>query len=282
MKETQTPFIMNYLMNIWTPSKIIQQKDRFSIGKLGVIILFLLALLLTPFALNRTTDDVTLTDYLPHSRSLFNQTTLSKIHQLTINGGEKEGSVFTVKTKTGRVMSVNGDIPSKQIRGNALVFGKNECLISDENGKQMMIHYPRQKQSFSNDRAKCYQQLNQWWISQNRLTFNLLFLWTSFTIVLSLFVLVTLGGIVGLYFVLRRIKCQHRIKVSLTLVLLSAGFPTMISSIAGIVSHDPMLTLQLQMALWVLMIALVFCKLLAPTLNIGRELKQTFWKGNAK
>lgn len=282
MEERQSSFFIDYLMNIWTPSRAIRKRDAFSLGKLVLIMLFLLALLLTPFALNANKQEVVMHDYLPHVEQLLNKEAVQQVHRLALHNGQKNNVTFTVKTKEGMVKSVNGQVKEMKVSGNAVVFGKNQCLLSDENGKQMLLTYPNKTMTFSNNKDDIYTFMSQLWLQQNQLSLKLLFLWAAFTIMASLFALVILGGMVGLAFVLKRRHYPHIVKTSLTLVLLAAGVPTLASSFIGIICHDPMLAMQLQMATWVLMIALIFCKLLVPTLNIGKELKTTFWKGNAK
>ena len=271
-------FFTCYMANIWTPTKIVQTKSRFSIGKVLVLCLFLMSLLLTPFILfNNQTKQ--LADYIPHVESVVNKEAMTHIQTLQLTKGKKTGPSFSVKTKDGLVESVNHEVTRKQLKGNRMVFGPESIYLSDENHCTMVISYPMTQRHFTGDKVSFMKEINQLWQQQNQLSLKFIFLVSAASIILTIFMLVGAVATLGLYFVLKKVKAHSPVKEAINLTLLCAGLPTVVSVLCAFIAKDAMVGLQLQLSLWVLMIVFVFSKVLCPTLNIGHELKEMVWRG---
>lgn len=276
-------FIWEYFQGMLGPQRAIAKKERFSYGQIFVLAFFLLALLLTPFAFEAGHKQVELEAYFPHLSQMLTKESEQKIQQLHLKEGEKIGPQFQVQTKAGQVQSIattTKDQLKKVKNENALILASDGFILADQNGKTMVVAYPKQNEALPKTKTALLAWIQKYWFMQNQMALKLLFLWTAFTVVASLFVLVLLGASLITYFFLKRQKSAS-IKASLTLVLLAAGLPTIGTSIAACLFHDAMLGLQIQMATWVLMLSFILCHLAVPGICLGREMKNVLWKGNS-
>lgn len=271
-------FFIRYMANIWTPTKMINTKSDFSMCQLLVLCLFLISVLLTPFVLFHHQVQQ-LTDYIPHLESMATEKVMKNIQTLEFKDGKKTGPVFTVMTKVGKVESVNQSVNREQLKGNRLIFGPDAIYLSDDSHRTMVISYPMKRHHFAGNSSEFIKEMNQLWQQQNQLSLKLSFLSSTFSIITTIFILVALVATLGLYFVLKKVKSSAPVKEAITLTILCAGLPVIIAMLCAFVTRDAMVGLQLQLSLWVLMIVFVFCKVLYPALNIGRELKELIWRG---
>lgn len=290
MKES---FVIRYLKGMVSPSKIVQTRSKLTWIQLIVIFFFLMALLLTPFSLRTNAQENQLKQALPNAMNAISESEMAKLSQMEIKDQKKYGSTFEFVHGKTLVASLNQkeweqlDISHQQetdyqLAGykNAVVFGPHWLLLTDQNGQGVKMRYPvKQVAPFKNPKdVKEFMSRN--WFNNHRLTMQLMFLFVETTIIAALMLLIILGATAIFYMVYRhKLDSLHPLRDMVAVVLLSAGIPTMIASILGIVMKDPMFAIQVQVALWVLYIVLAFWKLAAPKVNVNQELKKMIWKG---
>lgn len=291
-REMKESFVISYLKGILTPTKMVEAKDKFSWPKLVVILLFLLAITLTPFSFHTQNQAQQLKNVMPHAFELVNTKVAQKVSHLSIKNNTKIGETFKIKRHQGVVMSVNQkqwdalplhstgstDYTLKGYK-NAIIFGPKQLVVIDQVGQGVSMLYPTSKVHMSPKVSSVQQFITQNWFNNHRLTMQMMYLMMETTIVLALFLLIILGATLIMFFALRRKISQVTLKELVAVVLLSAGIPTILCACLGGIIKDPMFGLQIQTSIWVLYLVFVFWKMVAPQINLGHELRHTLLKG---
>lgn len=290
MKES---FVIRYFKGMVSPKKIVETRSKLNWIQLVIIFLFLMALLLTPFSLQTTAQENQLKQALPHAMNLVTKQDLSDLNQMKIQNQQKTGRLFANKRNQNVVASVNQNGwnwlnirhhngTDYQLTGyrNAIIFGPRYLLVTDQNGKGVMMRYPTKKVARFQSKDEVVQFVSQNWFNNHRLTMQLMFLFIETSIIAALMLLITIGASAIFDLTCRhKLSGQHRIRQSVAIVLLSAGLPTIVAMVLGVMCKDAMFGLQVQAALWVLYLVLAFWKLAAPKVSVNRELKKMVWRG---
>ncbi|GEQ61700.1 hypothetical protein K5X77_02045 [Vagococcus lutrae] len=260
--KSSLPFPNNYFYAMMTPKRIFFNRNQFKKWQLLVIFIFLTMALLIPVSVNLMNHlTFSLEDIMPQTFKYLDDEVLLQLKDYPVEHGEMMNSN---RHYLNSEQSVGVNLTEKQFEAvdSGVNFKINKMLLKDKSGYEFSVNYTKDFQpQFFNSKKELHEAISEQWLKQNQsFVFFTLFLMNASVIFISMLFLV-IGGAFFLYlgktFQLSSVRSYQE---SLTIILLSLGFSTLLATIVGLLYFDMTIVLSIQSLGLIIMLLMIFLK----------------------
>lgn len=246
-----------YFQSIWQPTKMFRQRRVLSWGSMVLVFIFLISCLMFPITLKMAQfKTVSLDKFVPNIASYITDDVAGNLSQAKIEKDSIHGNAFQYKAIAGWLN--NQDTFLHNVN-EGVYFSTEGYFIKLPTGKITKIPYSQPNLSHIKDKKGVVAFLSQQWFVANRAFVIGYMLLTTFVIIATNTLLITLGSALFLYFTRRtKLFTLKSYKECLNFILNAMGLPTIFAVFALFGNVDIPVALQLYGFATVLVIAWVF------------------------
>lgn len=260
-----SPIFINYFKSILTPKRAFNDRKQLSWLQI-IIVFFILTLLMVIPVYNyySAIDVFSIRDFYPNTVLLIDEETIDVLKSSEFSNGNilLEGESYSRESANGLIgIGIESNqFPTIEEDENALLFGTESILISDENGSSEIISYPlNHSLGLVADQEQLVSELSQLYTNQNGSSIA----WT-FTLVIYLFIVLAFLFMVFVYayliyllkdFTLSSIM-NYREAVNLILNLM--GIPTIVALVYGFIRFNVITMLAIQIIGLILLLVILY------------------------
>ncbi|WP_353947584.1 DUF1189 family protein [Sporolactobacillus sp. Y61] len=264
-------FPVNYFMTMSFPKRIFQNRKMFGWLKLTLLFIFINACLMVPVSLMLSSlKSFDIRNVAPELTSQIGDRFAARLQNARLSGGNLKGADSFSFSSKGTLLAVDlenkwsaqGGSYHKQISGvdNALIMQRSQFIITDKSGYGFEIHYPVRQAEWQAGNAKQLKAtLGQLWLRQYKpLLLAILSLMSFAALMISNLILLGIFSFVLWLTGRSGFSAIRSFKEAVSIVMLSAGAPSIIAMILGVAGMNIATALLFQSIGLILMISLVF------------------------
>ena len=261
-------FLIHYIKSIWTPKRAFQNRKQLSWPQIFIIFLFLTFLMALPvYRYYSSIETFSIQDFFPNAVQLIDEEAVDALSKAEYSNNQLllEGDSYSMESANGflEIDRNSEQFPILEENKNAVIFGKDSVLLSDENGSSEIIPYLSNHSFESVDNVdELIDTINQLYTTQK----GSLLVWT-FTFVIYLFILAAFLFIVFIYAYLLYLMKDFTVspilsyRESVNLILNLLGIPTMLALVYGFIRFNVLNMLAIQIISLIIILIVSFRQL---------------------
>lgn len=261
-------FFIKYIKSIGTPKRAFNNRKQLSWPQIIAVFILLTLLMILPVYRHYSTIEVfSIQDFYPNAIQLINDETVDELRRAAFTNDNLflEGENYSVESANGMVEigKESSQFPLIEDEENALLFGTESILISDENGStEIMPYSSNHSLNLVGNPKELIDKLSQIYTIQNGSSIA-----RTFTFVIYLFIVLALLFMVFVYAYLVYIMKDFTLSInmnykeSVNLILNRMGLPTILALIYGFVRFNVVTMLAIQIICLIVILFVSFRQL---------------------